>query len=134
MLVTTKDEMREILKALLAEKDSRKGKTFVFPDNVDRSYNLVKGLSLANFIKFVLPAIIISAIILLISPYTLGFMMVKLLFVALLLLGSFTFAVLRPIASRPNITFSNYLKRIIHYHNRQKMFFIKPAKRDDFYE
>ena len=132
MRVTTKDEVREMLQALLAAKDSRKGKTFVFPDNVDRSYNLVKGLSLANFIKFVLPAIIIAAIILLISPYTLAFMMVKLLFVSLLLLGSFTFAVLRPITSRPNITYSTYLKRIIHYHNRQKLFFIKPTKRDDF--
>ena len=127
-----KEEVRETLKTLLAEKDSRKGKTFVFPDNVDRSYNLVKGLSLSNFIKFVLPAIMIAAIILLISPYTLGFMMVKLLFVALLLLGAFTFAVLRPITSRPNITYTNYLNRIIHYHNRQKMFFIKPTKRDDF--
>lgn len=127
-----KEEVREILKALFAEKDSRKGKTFVFPDNVDRSYNLVKGLSLSNFIKFVLPAIIIAAILLLISPYTLGFMMIKLLFVALLLLGSFTFAVLRPITSRPNITYTNYLNRIIHYHNRQKMFFMKPTKRDDF--
>ena len=130
--MTNKDEMREMLKALLAEKDSRKGKNFVFPDNVDRSYNIVKGLSLANFLKYVLPAIIIATVILLIPPYTLGFMMLKLLFVSLLLLASFTFAVLRPITSRPNITYSNYLNRVIHYHNRQKMFFTKPTKRDDF--
>ena len=71
-------------------------------------------------------------IILLIPPYTLGFMMIKLFFMALLLLGSFTFAVLRPISSWPNITYSNYLKRMLHYNNRQKMFFIKSHKRDDF--
>ncbi|MFB6803345.1 hypothetical protein ACFCVU_19570 [Peribacillus butanolivorans] len=130
--MTAKEELREALKELIGEEDSRKGKTFVFPDNVDRSYNIVKGLSLMNFFRFILPAVVISAIILLIPPYSLGFMMIKLFFMALLLLGSFTFAVLRPISSRPNITYSSYLKRIIDYNNRQKMFFIKSNKRDDF--
>lgn len=127
-----KEEVREALKELLGEEESRKGKTFVFPDNVDRSYNIVKGLSLVNFIRFVLPAIIIAAVILLIPPYSLGFMMIKLFFISLFLLGSFTFAVLRPITSRPNITYSKYLKLLIYYNNRQKIFFLKPTKRDDF--
>lgn len=130
--MTEKEELREVLKELLGEKESRKGKTFVFPDNVDRSYNIVKGLSLMNFFRYILPAVVISAIILFIPPYSLGFMMVKLFFMALLLLGSLTFAVLRPISARPNITYSIYLKRIIHYNNRQKMFFMKSNKRDDF--
>ncbi|MFE4708816.1 hypothetical protein [Peribacillus simplex] len=130
--MTAKEELKEVLKELLGEKHSRKGKTFVFPDNVDRSYNIVKGLSLMNFFRFILPAVAISAIILFIPPYSMGFMMVKLFFMALLLVGSLTFAVLRPISSRPNITYSSYLKRIIHYHNRQKMFFMNSNKRDDF--
>lgn len=130
--MTTKEELKEALKELLGEEDNRKGKTFVFPDNVERSYNIVKGLSLINFFRFVLPAVIISAVILIIPPYTIGFMMIKLFFVALLLLGSFTFAVLRPISTRPNITYSSYLNRILQYNNRQKMFFMKPNKRDDF--
>jgi hypothetical protein len=133
MGMTTREEVREALKELLGEEDSRKGKTFVFPDNVDRSYNLVKGLSLMNFFKFILPAVLIATVILLIPPYSLGFMMAKLFFVSMLLLCAFTFAVLRPVKSRPNITYSNYLNRIIHYRNRQKVFFIKPNKRDDFH-
>lgn len=131
--MTTKEEVKEILKELLGQEGSRKGKTFVFPDNVDRSYNIVKGLSIGNFFKFVLPAIVIAAFILLIPPYSLGFTMIKMFFVALLLLCSFTFAVLRPITSRPNITYSNYLKRVFHYNSRQKLFFMKQNKRDEYH-
>ncbi|MCM2534648.1 hypothetical protein NDK43_22745 [Neobacillus pocheonensis] len=131
--MTTKEDVKAVLKELLGQEDNRKGKTFVFPDNVDRSYNIVKGLSIRNFFKFIFPALIIAAVILLIPPYSLGFMMVKMFFVSLVLLGSFTFAVLRPITSRPNITYSNYLKLIINYNNRQKLYFIKSNKRDDFH-
>jgi hypothetical protein len=130
--MTTKEEVKEVLKELLGQEDSRKGKTFVFPDNVDRSYHIVKGLSIGNLFKYILPAVIIAAVILLIPPYSLGFMMIKMFFVAMLMLSSFTFAVLRPITSRPNITYSNYLKLIFQYNSRQKLFFIKPKKRDDF--
>jgi hypothetical protein len=130
--MASKEELKEALRELLGEENSRKGKTFVFPDNVDRSYNIVKGLSVANFFRFVLPAVIISAVILLIPPYSLGFMMAKLFFVALLMLGALTFAVLRPVLARPNITYSSYLKRLFDYNSRQKIFFIKPNKRDDF--
>jgi hypothetical protein len=131
--MTTKEEVKEVLKELLGQEGIRKGKTFVFPDNVDRSYNIVKGLSIGNFFKFILPAVVIAAVILLIPPYSFGFTMVKMFFVALLLLVSFTFAVLRPITFRPNITFSNYLKRVFHYNSRQKLFFMKPNKRDEFH-
>jgi hypothetical protein len=130
--MTTKEDVKAALQELLGQKDYRKGKTFVFPDNVDRSYNIVKGLSIGNFFKFILPAVVLSAFILLIPPYSLGFMMVKMFFVALLLLGSFIFAVLRPITSRPNITYSNYLKLIFDYNSRQKLFFMRPNKRDEF--
>jgi hypothetical protein len=130
--MTTKDDVKVALQELLGQKDYRKGKTFVFPDNVDRSYNIVKGLSIGNFFKFILPAVVLSAFILLIPPYSLGFMIVKMFFVALLLLGSFIFAVLRPITSRPNITYSNYLKLIFDYNSRQKLFFMIPNKRDEF--
>lgn len=130
--MAVKEEVKEALMELLGKEDGRKGKTFVFPDNVDRSYNIVKGLSLENFFKFILPALAIAAGLLLIPPYSLGFMMSKMLFVSLILLASFTFAVLRPIGSRPNITYSSYLKRILNYNSRQKIFFLKPNQRDDF--
>jgi hypothetical protein len=133
IFMTTKEEIKEVLKELLGQEDIRKGKMFVFPENVERSYNIVKGLSIGNFFKYILPAVIIAAVILLIPPYSLGFMMIKMFFVALLLLGSFTFAVLRPITSRPNITYSNYLKLIFNYNSRQKIFFMKPNKRDEFH-
>ncbi|MBT2723326.1 MULTISPECIES: hypothetical protein [unclassified Bacillus (in: firmicutes)] len=131
--MTSKEEVRAVLKELLGQEDYRKGKTFVFPDNVDRSYNIVKGLSISNFLKFILPAICLAAVILLIPPHSLGFMMVKMFFVALVLLVSFIFAVLRPITSRSNITYSNYLKLIFNYNSRQKLFFMKPNKRDEFH-
>ncbi|MDQ6600901.1 hypothetical protein [Bacillus salipaludis] len=130
--MTTKEELKEVLKELIGQEDRRKGKTFVFPENVDKSYNIVKGLSVGNFLKFILPAVVISAIFLLIPPYSLGFMMIKLFFVSMVMLGSFTFAVLRPISSRPNITYSQYLGLIFQYNSRQKLFFMKPYKRDDF--
>lgn len=132
-MAISKEEIKEALKELLGEEDSRKGKTFVFPDNVDKSYHLVKGLSLINFFKYILPSIVIAVIVLLIPPYTMGFLIVKMFFAALLMLGAFTFAVLRPISSRQNITYSNYLIRIFEYNSRQKMFFIKPNKKDDFH-
>ncbi|MCQ6267837.1 hypothetical protein M1K46_19605 [Fictibacillus sp. WQ 8-8] len=129
---TSKEEIREVLKDLLGEEDSRRGKTFVFPDNVDKSYNIVKGLSLANFFRFVLPAIGVAVAIMLIPPYSIGFMMAKMLVASLIMLGAFTFAVLRPIGSRPNITYSNYLKRVLNYTSRQKLYFIRPNQRNDY--
>ncbi|MDN4075502.1 hypothetical protein [Fictibacillus terranigra] len=129
---TSKEEIREVLKDLLGEEDSRRGKTFVFPDNVDKSYNIVKGLSLANFFRFVLPAIGVAVAIMLIPPYSIGFMMTKMLVASLIMLGAFTFAVLRPIGSRPNITYSNYLKRVWNYNSRQKLYFIRPNQRNDY--
>jgi hypothetical protein len=132
--MATKDEIKHVLRELLGQDTNHRGKTFVFPDNVEKSYHLMKGLSLENFFKYVLPALLIAAIVLLIPPYLLGFMMLKLFFVALLLLGSLTFAVLRPVTSRPNITYISYLRKIISYQNRQKIFFLKPNKRNDFRE
>lgn len=118
-----------ILKLLKDEDDGRTGRRFVFPKNVNGSYNIILGLNAKDALKYLLPVVIIDFVILLIPPYSSTFFwIIKILVMAFIFIVGLLIALYRPIASRPNIRSIEYLKIVIDYMNRQKVYFSRPKK------
>lgn len=109
----------------------RKGKEFIFPDNVESGYNLIKGVTVKSFFTVLLPFILVGILIILIPPYTLLSFMIK-VFVALIIITlGLAVTVSRPIKSRENITFIQHVNFLRRYRKRQKLFYLEPKERKE---
>jgi len=108
---------------------SKKGKEFIFPDNVESGYNLIKGVTVKTFFTVLLPFIIVGALILAIPPYSLVFMLIKGFISLIIVTIAFSVVVSRPVKSRENITVMHHLRFLKEYNDRQKLFYISPKKR-----
>ena len=65
-----KENLRIALLELLGEEENgRIGRRFFFPQNVEKGYNIIQGLSLTDIAKFIVPPVLLSAIIMLMPPY-----------------------------------------------------------------
>ncbi|AND86332.1 hypothetical protein GTH52_14970 (plasmid) [Clostridium tyrobutyricum] len=129
----SKDDIKKALLEMLDDDgEKREGKKFIFPRNVESSYNLIPGLTGIDAIKYVSIPLLISVVILAIPPYSiLGLWIVKALLAVALLAGGFILAIARPVKYRNNIRCVEYLKNILSFYSRQKMFFLKPKKRGE---
>lgn len=125
-----KEEIREALLELLGEEETRKGKKFIFPKNVESSYNLIPGVTFKDAAKILLPAVVLSLIIAIIPPYNgLAFWIVKFFIIIIILTFAFIVTILRPINSRPNIRTTDYIKWRINFMKKQKVYYLKPKIR-----
>jgi len=121
---------RSLLELLGEEENGRMGKKFFFPGNVEKGYNIVQGLSVVDVVKYIIPSLMVSIIIIAIPPYTsMFFWILKAILDCLILSTGIIMAVLRPIASRSNIKCLDYIKMRIAYIGKQKMYYIKPKNR-----
>ena len=123
-----KEELRKTLLALLGEEQNgRIGKRFFFPENVEKGYNIIQGLSLTDMAKFIVPSVLLSTIIIILPPYmSILFWIVKSVFVCVILSTGFIFAILRPVKNRNNIKCLDYIKMRISFLSKQKMYYIRP--------
>lgn len=65
-----KEELRKTLLELLGENENgRIGKRFFFPENVEKGYNIIQGLSVTDLARFIVPSVLISTIIIFLPPY-----------------------------------------------------------------
>ena len=126
-----KEELRTMLLALLGEEQNgRIGKKFFFPENVEKGYNIIQGLSLTDMAKFIVPSVLLAAIIMFMPPYmSILFWILKSVLVCLILSTGFILAILRPIKYRNNIKCLDYIKMRISFINRQRMYYIRPKDR-----
>src|SRR5665648_143070 len=126
-----KEDLRKALLELLGEEENgRIGKRFFFPQNVEKGYNIIQGLSLTDIVKFIVPSVLVSAIILLMPPYmSLLFWIVKSVFACVILGIGFILAIARPVKYRNNIKFLNYIKMRISFLSKQKLYYIRPKDR-----
>ena len=92
-----KEELRKTLLSLLGEEQNgRTGKKFFFPENVEKGYNIIQGLSLTDMAKFIVPSVLLSAIIMFMPPYvSVVFWILKSVFVCVILSTGFILAILR---------------------------------------
>lgn len=108
----------------------RKGKEFILPANVQKEYGIVKGYSWKDFLYVGLPTLVVDLLIILIPPYSIGFMMAKVFFVFALSSAIIALITVRPVPSRPNIRIWDYWKTRSYYNKMQKLYFLKPKKGD----
>lgn len=125
-----KEDIKKVLLEMLDEDgEEREGKKFIFPRNVESSYNLIPGLTGMDIIKYISIPLIISVFILVIPPYNiLGLWIVKIILAVIFLACGFILAIARPVKYRSNIRCVEHIKSIISFKSRQKMFFLKPKK------
>jgi len=126
-----KEDLRKALLELLGEEENgRIGRRFFFPQNVEKGYNIIQGLSLTDIAKFIVPSVLLSAIILLMPPYmSLLFWIIKSVFACFILGIGFILAIARPVKYRNNIKFLNYIKMRISFLSKQKLYYIRPKDR-----
>ena len=131
LVMEDKEELRKTLLALLGEEQNgRTGKKFFFPENVEKGYNIIQGLSLTDMARFIVPSVLLATMIMFMPPYiSLVFWIVKSVFVCLILSTGFILAILRPIKSRNNIKCMDYIKIRISFLSKQRMYYIRPKDR-----
>jgi len=131
LVMEDKEELRKTLLALLGEEQNgRTGKKFFFPENVEKGYNIIQGLSLTDMARFIVPSVLLATMIMFMPPYmSLVFWIVKSVFVCLILSTGFILAILRPIKSRNNIKCMDYLKMRYSFLSKQRMYYIRPKDR-----
>jgi len=129
-----KEEFKKTLLELLGENETvRTGKKFFFPENVEKGYNIIQGLSVTDFAKFIIPSVFISLIVVLLPPYSsVIFWIIKVVLIILISTVGFILAIARPIKSRNNIKYFDYIKTRISFSRKQKMYYIKPKDRGGF--
>ncbi|MBC1248118.1 conjugal transfer protein [Listeria booriae] len=108
---------------------TKKGKEFIFPENVDSKYGVFLGLGLLELVKYILPLVIGGFLFIAIPPYNVGWMITKIILVLIIGVIAFGLLAARPIKARPNIRIQDHLKIKSQYKKRQKLFFKQRTKR-----
>ena len=101
----------------------KKGKEFIFPENVDKDYGIWKDYTLKDFGVAGLAGLV-GLIFIAIPPYGLILVLIKIVIVVLAI-------TIRPVAARKNIKVRDNFKLKRRYANGQKLFYLKPKKRGE---
>ncbi|CAM3758968.1 hypothetical protein [Bacillus inaquosorum] len=107
----------------------KKGKEFIFPDNVESGYNLIKGVTVKGFFTVFLPFLLVGIIIVSIPPYSMVFVLIRVFVAFIIATVGLAITVARPVKSRRNITVVQYMKHVQSYNRRQKLFYIEPKRK-----
>lgn len=103
----------------------KKGKEFIFPENVDKDYGIWKDYTLKDF-GYAALAGLVGLIFIAIPPYGLILVLIKIVIVVLAMTIVMAILTIKPISSRRNIRVRDYLKTRRQYNASQKLFFLKP--------
>lgn len=108
----------------------KKGKEFIFPENVDKDYGIWKDYTLKDF-GYAALAGLVGLIFIAIPPYGLILVLIKVVIVVLAMTIVMAILTIRPVAARKNIKVRDNFKLKRHYANSQKLFYLKPKKRGE---
>jgi hypothetical protein len=107
----------------------KKGKEFIFPENVDMQFGIWKDYTLKDFGVIGLSALIGLAFVG-IPPYGLIFVAIKLFVVILAMTTVMAILTIKPVRARKNIKVRDYLRIRQKYQKGQKLYYLAPKKRD----
>lgn len=111
----------------------RKGKEFIFPENVTKDYGIWKDYTLKDFgIMFL--AFLICLIFVFLPPYNIFWILTKVILVVIAMTAVMAVLTLRPVKSRKNISQLQYLRMKKKYKQSQKLYFLSERKQDKAYE
>ena len=107
----------------------KKGKEFVFPENVDKEYGIWKGYTLRDFgyVGF-------GLLLWVIPPYGPIIMTIKLFVVILAVTIVMALLTLRPVSGRRNIKIRQWFNTQQRYARSQKLYFLAPKKQGGRHE
>lgn len=107
----------------------KKGKEFIFPENVDMQFGIWKDYTLKDFGVIGVSALIGLAFVG-IPPYGLIFVAFKLFVVIIAMTCVMAILTIKPVKTRKNIKVRDYLKLRQTYQKGQKRYYLAPKKRD----
>ena len=108
----------------------KKGKEFVFPENVNKDFGVWHGFTLKD-IGVMLGVLAIGLLLFLIPPYNLLLVIIKIVIVAVAMTIVMAILSIKPIKSRKNIKMSDLHKIRKAYRKSQKLYYIAPKKKRD---
>lgn len=108
----------------------KKGKEFIFPENVDKDYGIWKDYTLKDF-GYVALSLLVGLIIIAIPPYGLILVLVKIVIIVLAMTVVMAILTVKPVRSRKNIKVRDNLRLKQKYSHSQKLYYLKPRKRDE---
>ena len=108
----------------------KKGKEFIFPENVDKDYGIWKDYTLKDFGYMALTGGL-GLLFIILPPYNLILVLTKIVIVVLAMTIVMAILTIKPVNARKNIKVRDYLKTRSQYAKSQKLYFLKPQKRGD---
>lgn len=108
----------------------KKGKEFVFPENVNKDFGVWHGFTLKE-IGIMLIVLAVGLLLFLIPPYNLILVAIKIVIVAVAMTFVMAILSIKPIKSRKNISQSKNFKIRRQYNKSQKLYYIAPQKKRD---
>lgn len=110
-------------------ENKKKGKEFLFGDNVTNKYGVAFGLGIVELIKVLSVPTAITIVLFILPPYTLLFILVKLFLALVLFTVTLAFITTKPVNARPNINLKSYLGLKRKYGKRQRLFYKRGKER-----
>ncbi|SYW14934.1 conjugal transfer protein [Oenococcus oeni] len=111
----------------------KKGKEFIFPENVDKDYGIWKDYTLKDF-GYATLAGLIGLVFIAIPPYGLILVLIKIVIVVLAMTIVMAILTIRPVSARKNIKVRDHFNMKRRYTNSQKLFYLKAKKRGELSE
>lgn len=108
----------------------KKGKEFIFPENVDPDYGIWKDYTLKDFSYLGLAALF-GLLFILLPPYGLIWVLIKLILVVLAMTIVMAILTIRPVAARKNIKVQDRFQLMKRYAQSQKLFYLKGQREDE---
>lgn len=108
----------------------KKGKEFIFPENVDKDYGIWKDYTLKDFGYMALTGGL-GLLFIILPPYNLILVLTKIVIVVLAMTIVMAILTIKPVNARKNIKVRDYLKTRSQYAKSQKLYFLKPQKQGD---
>lgn len=106
----------------------KKGKEFIFPENVDKDYGIWKDYTLKDFGYGIL-TLLCGLVFIVLPPYPLFFVLGKIIIVVIAMTVVMAILTIKPISSRKNIKVRDHLRLKRKYSHSQKLYYLKPQKR-----
>ena len=103
----------------------KKGKEFIFPENVDKDYGIWKDYTLKDFGYGIL-TLLCGLVFIVLPPYPLFFVLGKIIIVVIAMTVVMAILTIKPISSRKNIKVRDHLRLKRKYSHSQKLYYLKP--------
>ncbi|AIF68393.1 hypothetical protein GZ22_18325 (plasmid) [Terribacillus saccharophilus] len=123
------DQIKQALLELI-DSDTRKGRKWFFPKNVDNQYKIFMNMTFKELALFVLPSLLLSGGIAFIPPYSSTvFWFIKSFLIVFILVIPVFYVNYRPVKFRENLRAKDFIKEILDFRKKKKMYFVRPKDR-----